>query len=1423
MTTPLAQLKQAERQLAVLIQSLPDLNLSLDHQLRTSFPELPANSCTNDLYITQSDTPEPGQTSKLISYSLSALIEHSYLSGHVPVHKPDATTLYNYAYPPDKQALAPNISIAQIEMFVKYVINNLELCVKNALAHFWKTPHPALENKSPKDWLCSFISHLIRAEATVRFADKTLSTESLTAIQKVHYFPTSKARVDSGATTSLHVYGVVLKGETPALDIPLTGLLIIADSTASLTEEVKTPGPYKVVAHFPGSGLEEFDSLYALSQELKARLQDTYQREALLDCALLKDRQRALSLSEIGYLEITADAFETYATELIDKQNQNVAHAWSTARAQNTQYSLNTLSHLIERALAITIKPTNLLKTRYTELLEIQFPTWLTGASEEHKQQWRQAVEHLRHEQRLSQTKQTSPLLENGHKSTLLGYARARLKQQIQADHQLEVDPDQIIVATSDALITSPGIYPLSTSGYAAGVSVHRTGPTITYNTTRRSLSELALENIGLLDINFALTARVTGPDGKNHPTLTTAYLKTLVRTLDIGKTYQTLLYSTLIDPNSAQVKWRKERYIATTKAQLRLDILEAKLTGHLSPEEAIWINAALNHPYGNTRPAINGNRVNVHLVTLGNKPIPGILVINSTPSSFLCYTPNAPDNVWFRRANSLRALANSLSRPTLHSYVLQRVSHAKQPYIKHSLKQGLSDRDIGLQHIPNDFLYESYDQQAAFAVRNADEQSTSTFEANVQTAKDVALTVIDVMSFVLPIKILLPLTLARFIYSAAQGFDALQREEQQVAFAHFLDSISHLTDAATDCAGSLVFGRAIRQRIKASLPALNPKAASTKLKANMTLRDNDAYGSGIYEYTETKGGHTLYYLQDDQGNLYRSHYDSLNETWRLIDERQPDALYTQAIAQLSEGRWGAASAARSGSLSLRDLIEKAAVTIDLATHAPDANGVYKVNNLHYIQQNAIVFEVHHGWWERNLYLTLPGSSHSSQSTYKVRLNAEHGDWEVKRWINDTTKHWEPLTLDPSRRTSVPTRSSTTTYSPYAAAAEHIDTLRLMTEDLAVNPDFHNYGYPRNTEWEAARDHISNIQKKMFTDALAFFNTRRPTLRPQLPDLSMHASQEHIFKTLFEQFPGVVIGETHSHTGGKKLIIENMAYLAKHNVKVLYMEHLQTDVHQPQLDVFFKTGKMPPQLKEFLQRQDAGHVVDKHSSYTFSSLIQHTQRHGIEVRAIDCLASYHVKGLTRAESKSTRHEMFSYGASQIIHQHMAQTKGHKWIALTGNSHTNTFKGVPGLAELEGAVGLRVQDVTPGTGQGIRPDNGFIEYNPMHTYDYSFLKNDLVLDIEIPGVKPSLPPLSNTRLDEKLPTPGMYTFENMTSLGPVLIYRSRHGQLIETPFTFDSDGKFYIDQPDLPSIHQKRYEDLNDMLRDLNTIGTIRQQ
>ena len=1431
MSAPLTQLKYAEKKLSLLIKSIPDFRQSLDHQLHTYFyPRLPANISAEKIYITYEAPLEPAQTPRLVSDSLSELIKRRYVSGHNYTYDPSSTKVYSRDYTLDEQYLVHALSIVQIEEFMRHTLNNLESTVTTALEHFWITPRSNLENKAPKDWLSAFLRALITTETELRHTDRTLSTFGYNAIKQVLAHSTFQARLESGASHPLSVYCIALKGFVSALDAPLQGLLVIVNRTHSNLSDpaldfsrVTKPSPledqHKAVLYIPGSGLEEFDSLHALSLELESRLQDEYQRKALLDYTLLKDRERAQHLFGIGYREITADVFDIYTAELMDNQKQNIAHACKITKEPNTPNNFAALTTQIERALSITLNPANILQARYTRLLESQLPTWLTTAPEESKQQWRQSVERLRNEMRISQTSELKFLQGNGGKTTLLGYARSRLKKKIKADHSINVDPDQIFISTTQAYNTAPGFNPLSTSGYAAGVSVHRTGSTITQSTTRRSLSQLALENVGLLDLNFALTARVQSADGKSHPVLTADYVKTLVRTLDIGNSYNNLLHITLIDPYSTQVQWRTDRFITVTTAQLRLDILEAKLSGILSSEEASRVEVILSHPVENTRPEINGKQIKAYFLTLRDKPMLGVFVVAAYNSaSLICYTPNAPDNVHFRKADSLDNLAVVLSNKLLHSYVLERVSSATQPYVRHQLKQGVSFLGAGLQQVTQHFLQAYYDESAAFVIRNADEQSTSTFEANVQTAKDVALAVIDVISFALPVKILLPLTLARFIYSLSSGFDALARDEKNEATSHFLESVSHLTDGASDLAGSIAFGQTIRNRPHTPALALSPKAASTHPKTNMRLRDNDEYGVGIYEYTSASDGLTRYYLLDEHGNVYRSQYDNLNETWRIIDERQPNALYNMPVYHLSAGRWGVSSTP-ADVMSLRELIEKASVNVNLNGHTPDIKGIYKINNFSYIRQGEAVFEVQYGWMGHHLYLIMPGTSRSSQNTYKVRTNSDLGYWEVKRRSVVLTKQWEPLSLSPIRQTTLPRNAPHIIYTHYDAGVEHVEVLREITANKEIN--FSREVYYFSSKWEAARIHIMDIQNTIFRDALIFLKNHSPTPRITPPTMPEHASQEAILKTLHDHYPGIVIAEAHNETASKKFIMENMAYLAKSKVKVLYMEHLQTDLHQRFLDIFLRTGTMPPELDEFLRHLNAGHRIDKKIPYNYRSLVHIAQRHGIQVKALDCVASYNSKGLSNPDSVSPRHEMLSYGAHQIIHEYTATQGWHKWIALVGNTHANRYKGVPGLAELEGSVGLRIEDVSSGEGQGIRLDKGFIDYRSMLNNKTSLLKNDWVLKIETPNKAPRPPMLTNTQLLEKLTEVGMYTFENFPLLGPFLVYRSNNDLLVKTPFIFDTDDAFHINMPNRPLVHQKKYTALHDMFIDLASIGMKR--
>ena len=1428
MPTALENLKNAERDLLVLVNALPGLDLSLDHRLRVFFPQLPADACTDSLFLNEEVAAEAGQTPTISSQSVTALIDQCYLTGQVPTFVQGAARIYNYAYTLDDQDLATGISAPALEKYLEFVVRFPEMCVRDALSDFWQTPHQGLNGQPPKTWLSQFARSLIRNEASVRHADTTLSPAAMEVIDQA--MPGPDTVVISPLPSPYSFYTLALNGHVSQPAVALYGAFVITTANLPLiygdTQRqtvVQDATPRPVVLYLPGSGLEAFDSIAALTLELRERLKDPYQRDTLLDCALAGERVKAQSHDHMDYSPVTRENVSTfYSEQLIHKQALDMRHAWSQARAQKQDSSLDELSECVNLSLAssLPLKPANILRNRYTRLVESQLPGWLKNASDANKSQWRLAVERLNHERLAAETEDGQSLSEIGRKHTLLGYARRQLQQQIKKDHGIDVDPDGIFISTTEAVQTGPLIYPIGGSAYPAGASTGRTGPAISYHTIRHSLSELALANVGIWDVTFALTAQVKDSAGNKHTVLTSNYLKSLVRQLDVGETYKKKLNDLLV--NSPRAQWRKERYAAFKQAQMRLDLLEARLSGALTAEQATWVQTALDFPLESTRPRVNGEQIKIHLLMLRYKPLPGLLVLSTTGSQqLLCYTPDAPENRWFLIAHSRSELGRLLSRPQWHAYVLRRVTPAQQPYIRPLLEQGLSDTNLQLQGISHNLFEASYDTEALHAIRDADEQSTSTWESNVNTAKEAVLTAIDILSFALPTRILLPIVLARFIAQILRGLDALQRDEKHEALLHFMESITHLTDGASDFTGSAIFRTSIRQRIPQPTPTLSPAAASSLPGAQLRLRTGDKYASGVYELPG-HNGQTIHYSKIANGKLYRSRYDNLDEAWRALDQRKPDAAYSIILRELSAGLWDVDPTTpllkqRSG---IERVIDSARVRgVDLSNRTPDEQGIYRIDNLQYIQQDGVVFEVYSGWLGRNLYLQLPaGSSSGAGASYKVRRTS--GYWEVKHRLADGNKRWEPLTADSS---ALPVDIPAGRYSDYDIPAEHKETLQNIITYAPSTLHGHTDFPGTISRHSKASQAFKELRITLLTHAQAWFLTRPARPRVTRPQLPANIAQQDLIKRLFEHTDGIIWGETHAHQSGKRILIDNMRELSRHNVKTLYMEHLQSDLHQGLLDDYYQTGKMPLRLNKFLEIQDEGHQVSLANDWTFSHLVREARKHGIKVVAIDCSASYHPKGTPSETPGMTRYEMFSYFASRTIRAHQARTGGGKWVALMGNSHANTFEGIPGLAELEGAIGVRIADSAPGTSRGLRQDIGAVVASDHEHPHYRFLKNDYWLQVDIPGTKPKPPALSPAQNNQRLSTPGFFRLESAGAQGAELIHRSSNHEIVHTPLQTDPGGQFFIERESWPTIHQKRYDQLRDLIADLQDINMTQVQ
>ncbi len=338
-------------------------------------------------------------------------------------------------------------------------------------------------------------------------------------------------------------------------------------------------------------------------------------------------------------------------------------------------------------------------------------------------------------------------------------------------------------------------------------------------------------------------------------------------------------------------------------------------------------------------------------------------------------------------------------------------------------------------------------------------------------------------------------------------------------------------------------------------------------------------------------------------------------------------------------------------------------------------------------------------------------------------------------------------------------------------------------------------------------DDFKRLRHGLRNDADAFFTTLQLPPRPEIPELPTDAPLKSTLKTLFQRSPGLVIGESHAGIGSKQFLIEQMPRLAKLKVRTLYMEHLMTDFHQADLDAFSRTGDMSPQFEAYVDTLDKGHRTDPTGKYTFMAVLKAARANRVRISAIDCMASYRLDGVEGAE-RTLRQKMMNYFAKGVIDSHQA-ARGGNWVALVGNSHANTFQGIPGVAELEGAIGLRIEDVRVMESGGITPDPGAEMFDSMGRRAGT-VKSDLRLQYL------SEAPRQETDLENTLLHPGMFTLER-TGEGVTLIHRNKAGAAVHTEVKHEGN-RVYIDRPAWPRISGRRFDTLADLTTALELMG-----
>lgn len=343
----------------------------------------------------------------------------------------------------------------------------------------------------------------------------------------------------------------------------------------------------------------------------------------------------------------------------------------------------------------------------------------------------------------------------------------------------------------------------------------------------------------------------------------------------------------------------------------------------------------------------------------------------------------------------------------------------------------------------------------------------------------------------------------------------------------------------------------------------------------------------------------------------------------------------------------------------------------------------------------------------------------------------------------------------------------------------------------------------RNTPYEkyrAYRDLLAN-------DARDFLADPPLPLRAPVAAPAPGSSPKALFRSLYDQGTGVVVGEAHADIGSKRLLIDNMSQLAKQQVRVLYLEHLLTDFHQVDLDAFNRTGVLSDALKAYVRDLDEGHGTDPDKRYTFLEVLRAAYKYQVRVQAIDCMVSYRQAWL-QTPAGPVRQQMMNFYADRVIRADQAARGPSRWIALVGNTHTNTYEGVPGLAELQGAIGLRVEDVPLGQPDQLGVDPG--RTGVLASFKEIRVQCDLRLQVAVakPGTLPDLPTC--------LLNVGAFTFKDLGGR-LYLVHRSKTGELVYSLIHHEGE-RVFIERSSWPWLHQRRLWSLADLVVALSARG-----
>ncbi|MNF40249.1 Dermonecrotic toxin [compost metagenome] len=443
-----------------------------------------------------------------------------------------------------------------------------------------------------------------------------------------------------------------------------------------------------------------------------------------------------------------------------------------------------------------------------------------------------------------------------------------------------------------------------------------------------------------------------------------------------------------------------------------------------------------------------------------------------------------------------------------------------------------------------------------------------------------------------------------------------------------------------------------------------------------------------------------------------------------------------------------------------------------------------------------------------------PENPNAFSGSLPVRLNAQ-GEWELApraglKGGGNNLKGMSPGVAQPQPQIAL--RKPATKYD--APARYSLRKLAMGKPETHVKvsrlPDGTMKGITTYDEYVAApRAELSRDARSFF--ARSGFSTSLPA-RPAIPAVTPSTTATELVEQALDAANGLVIGESQDRIASMRFLIENMPTLARQGVKTLYFHRLLNDFSQLDLNTFFSTGEMSDDLEETLQQLQS----DPSGRYTPLEVVRAARLNGIRVQATDCLASYRYP----ASPLPDMHEQAikNYLTHTIMQANESLNGAGKWVVLTDQENINTFRGMAGISEIQGGIGLRIEEVLPEqrllieTDRGIEVGRGFTTQPDHVSGEYDTLYADLSLQMPLPLLE-----RTPAELNRLLFRQGMFTFEKVDGTW-TLIHRGRDRQIARTLVERTVDGKYLINRPTWTDVHQVPYASIVELSWALSRMG-----